>query len=128
MNQILNSTFQILNSKIPSLVLRPSSIFHPLPPIPFIYTPPSYRRERPIILWPFSISLIAINTHQILITIDKTITYITLRPSTLVENTRQIRLFMQNKAKVNMVKIGKMNLLSDKRRNYSFVSGRYKKV
>ena len=108
MNQILNSTFQILNSKIPSLVLRPSSIFHPLPPIPFIYTPPSYRRELPIIFWPFSISLITINLHQNLITIDKPNTYEPIAIFTNVKNIRQIRLFMQNKPKVKRGNIDKI--------------------
>ena len=69
---------------------------------------PSTRPQRPIIYYSFSLSLIAINTHQNLITIDKSITYVTLRPFTSVKNVRQIRPFMQNKPKVNMDKIGKI--------------------
>jgi len=49
----------------------------------------------------------ALAKAETLITIYKTITYVTLRFFTNVKNVRQIRLFMQNKPKVKM---GKMNL------------------
>ncbi|MGD2094679.1 MAG: hypothetical protein PVH77_06705 [Phycisphaerales bacterium] len=41
------------------------------------------------------------NKKQV-INIEKLITYVILRPSTSVKNIRQIRLFMQNKAKVKI--------------------------
>jgi hypothetical protein len=86
---------------------RPRSL-QLLPPTPFIYIPSSHRRERPIIFCSFSISLIAINMNHTLINIEKTITYVPIRPFTLVKNIRQINLFMQNKAKVKMGKMSKI--------------------
>jgi hypothetical protein len=46
-----------------------------------------------------------INPYQTLITIYKTITYEPINISTNGKNIRQIRLFMQNKAKVKIGKI-----------------------
>ncbi len=76
--------------------------FRLLPSIPFFYIPPSTRPQCPIIFCPFSISLIAFDTHQTLITIEKQNTYVPISPFTNVKNIRQIRLFMQNKAKVKI--------------------------
>jgi hypothetical protein len=70
--------------------------------------PYSTRPQRPIIFWPFSTSLIAINLYQKLITIYKPITYVTIIIFTNVKNIRQIRLFMQNKPKVKIGKIDKI--------------------
>ena len=86
-----------------------SSLFHPLSSIvpcssptqpncsPISIDSPSTRPQRPIIICPFSILLIAINMNQTLINIYKTITYAPIRPFTNVKNVRQILLFMQNK-------------------------------
>jgi hypothetical protein len=95
---------RFLNFEDPAF-LRRIAFFLQLSTIYFSLHPHSYRRERPIIFCSFSLSLTAINLYQTLITIYKTVTYITIRPFTLVKNIRQIRLFMQNKAKVKMGKI-----------------------
>jgi hypothetical protein len=108
-----NHNSKIVNNKYPSPSPRHSSLTpHPscllLPPIPSYYIPPSYRLERPIIFCPFSILIIEINAQQTLITIYKTITYVSIIIFTNVKNVRQINLFMQNKPKVNMDKKGKI--------------------
>ena len=100
--RFLNFAFLLLpfNFPVPFPSYPPSSPPPPQPSyLPLTTDPHSTRLQRPIIFCPFSISLIAINPHQTLITIDRPITYVPIGLFTSVENVRQIGPFMQNKAK-----------------------------
>jgi hypothetical protein len=76
---------------------------------------PSTHPKRPIIFKPLMNQNQGFSNKKQAITIDKSITYVTIRPFTLVKNIRQIGPFMQNKPKV---KIGKINLIYCKKIAY----------
>jgi hypothetical protein len=125
----INDKYSVLNQKYsprPSPIVRPPFVYlllslslHHQSPLSKVLH--STRQQRPIIFRPFSLSLTTIRLHQTLITIDKSITYAPMGSSTSVKNIRQIRLFMQNKAKV---KIGKMNLNCHSGKDYEKIHNR----
>ena len=91
--KIINNHSSLIDIKCSSLLLflsirflQPSTVYC----LPLSIDPRSIRPQRPIMLCPFSISLIAINTHQTLITFYKQVTYVPIKPFTNVKNVRQI--------------------------------------